>query len=175
MIEHPAFKGKGNLLFPWDDKRQNHPEQSMLHAPDLHLWHTHMDPQQMVDGLNHLIDDINAGKQVIYDIYSEQEKEKDPEKRNTGLLFFRGNPGAPFGIICPGGGFYYVGSLHAGFPVAMELNKHGYNAFVLNYRVGDYIPGEYKSNEDLIRAALTCWRKPLARLRYMAIGDMRSL
>ena len=28
---------------------------------------------------------------MIYDIYSEQEKEIDPEKRNTGLLFFRGN------------------------------------------------------------------------------------
>ena len=34
----------------------------------------------------------------------------------------------------------------------MELNKHGYNAFVLNYCVGDYIPGEYKCNEDLIKA-----------------------
>ena len=124
----------------------------MRYAPALHLWHTHMDAQQMVDGVNRLIDDISDGKQVIYDIYSEREKALDHEKRDTGLIFFRGNPGAPFGIICPGGGFYYVGSLHAGFPAAMELNKHGYNAFVLNYRVGEYIPGEYKSNEDLIRA-----------------------
>ena len=62
VIEHSAFMGKGNLLFPWDDKRQNHLEQSMLQAPDLHLWHTHMDPQQMVDGVNRLIDDINDGR-----------------------------------------------------------------------------------------------------------------
>ena len=48
---------------------------------------------------------------------------------------------------------HYVGSLHAGFPVAMELNKHSYNAFVLNYRVGDYFPGEYKCDEDFIKAA----------------------
>ena len=153
VIDHPAFNGKGNFLFPWDDRRQNHPEKTMRYAPNLHLWHTHMDPQQMVNGVNRLIDDINDGKQVIYDIYTEQEKEQDPEKRNTALFFLRGNPGAPFGIICPGGGFYYVGSLHTGFPVAMELNKHGYNAFVLNYRVGEYIPGEWKSNQDLIRAA----------------------
>ena len=153
VIDSPAFNGKGNLIFPWDDKERNHPELSMQHAPTLHLWHTHMDPQQMVDGVNRLIDDINDGKKIIYDFYSEREKEQDPEKRNTGLFFLRGNPGAPFGIICPGGGYYYVGSLHTGFPVAMALNRRGYNAFVLNYRVGDYIPGEKKCNEDLIRAA----------------------
>ena len=153
VIDHPAFQGKGNLLFPWDDRLRNHPEKTMRYAPRLHLWHSHMDPQQMVDGVNRLIDDVSDGKQVLYDIYDQEEKARDPEKQNTGLFFFRGDPGAPFGIICPGGGYYYVGSLHTGFPVAMELNKHGYNAFVLNYRVGDYILGEYKCNEDLIRAA----------------------
>lgn len=152
VINHPAFEGKGNFIFPWDNKKKNCPEQDMRYAPNLHIWHTSMDPQQMVNGVNRLIDDVNDGKQVIYDIYSPEEKEQDPEKKNTCLFYFRGRPNAPFGIICPGGGFYYVGSLHAGFPIAMELNKHGYNAFVLNYRVGEYISGEYKCNEDLIRA-----------------------
>ena len=38
-------------------------------------------------------------------------------------------------IMFSGGGYYYVGTLHEGIPVAQEINKYGYNAFVLKYRV----------------------------------------
>lgn len=72
----------------------------------------------------------------------------NPAKESTGLFFFRGKPGAPFAIICPGGGFSYVGSIHEGFPYAIELNKKGYNGFVLQYRVG----GERAACEDLAAA-----------------------
>ena len=75
VIDHPAFQGKGNLLFPWNDRLRNHPEQTMRYAPRLHLWHSHMDPQQMADGVNRLIDDVSDGKQVLYDIYDQEEKE----------------------------------------------------------------------------------------------------
>jgi acetyl esterase/lipase len=50
--------------------------------------------------------------------------------------------------VCPGGGFVYVGSIHEGFPHAVELSKKGYNAFVLKYRVG----GELRATEDLAAA-----------------------
>lgn len=152
VIDHPAFGGRGILLFPWDDREEDRPDEPMSSAPKLHLWHTHMDAQRMVDGINRLIDDVIAGHQVIYEIYTDEEKAQDPEKANTGLMFFRGRPGAPFAVVLPGGGFCYVGSPHAGFPPAMELNERGYNAFVLNYRVGEYTSSEWKSNEDLIRA-----------------------
>ena len=46
-------------------------------------------------------------------------------------VFFRGRPGAPFAVICPGGGFSYVGSIHEGFPHALALSRMGYNAFVV--------------------------------------------
>jgi acetyl esterase/lipase len=52
------------------------------------------------------------------------------------LFFFRGKAGAPFAIVAPGGGFSYVGSVHEGFPHALEISNRGYNAFVLKYRVG---------------------------------------
>lgn len=42
-----------------------------------------------------------------------------------------------------------VGSLHEGFPYAMELSKTGYNAFVLRCRVGR---GGGIATEDLARA-----------------------
>ena len=59
-------------------------------------------------------------------------------------------------IMMPGGGYFYVGTLHEGLPVIKEINKYGYNTFVLKYRVGgkgkyldDY---EYRASKDLIRA-----------------------
>lgn len=39
----------------------------------------------------------------------------------------------PFALICPGGGYSAVSGYKEGRPYAMELNKRGYNAFVLYY------------------------------------------
>jgi hypothetical protein len=41
-----------------------------------------------------------------------------------------GRPGAPFAVVCPGGGFSYVGSVHEGFPHAAAISSKGLNAFV---------------------------------------------
>lgn len=43
----------------------------------------------------------------------------------------------PFAIICPGGGYGMVCSAGEGKPFAKELNKLGYHAFVVYYRVKD--------------------------------------
>ncbi len=45
-------------------------------------------------------------------------------------------------------GFSYVGSLHEGFPLALEISKKGYNAFVIRYR----IDSGQKATEDLAAA-----------------------
>lgn len=71
----------------------------------------------------------------------------DPAKRDTGLFFFQGEPGAKFAICNAGGGFAYVGAMHDSFPHALELSKMGYNAFALIYR-----PGAQSTCEDLARA-----------------------
>ncbi len=41
----------------------------------------------------------------------------------------------PFAVICPGGGYGMVCSFVEGLPYAEELNKRGYHAFVVYYRV----------------------------------------
>lgn len=98
--------------------------------------------------VNHLIDDANNGKTIFYSFYNETQKKQDPNKNNTGLFFYRGDPGAPFAIICPGGGFSYVGSLHEGFPLASEISTKKLNAFVIRYRIGS---GRW-ATEDLAHA-----------------------
>lgn len=152
VMQHPAFNDWGSLIFPWDDRRRYARNMTMADAPSLHLWHTNMHVGKMVDGVNRMIDDINKGENVFYDFYSDKEKNAEPTKKRTGLFFFRGRQDAPFAVICPGGGFYYVGSLHEGFPLAMELNRKGYNAFVLKYRVGQGVSHEKQASQDLIAA-----------------------
>ena len=112
-------------------------------------YHTHVRPDVVVGSLNRMIDDVNDGKPVFYDFYSAAQKQEQPAKENTGLFFFRGKPGAPFAIISPGGGFSYVGSIHEGFPYAVEISNKGYNAFVLKYRAGH---GGAVATQDLAAA-----------------------
>ena len=135
LLSHPAFVGFGRLILPWDDR--NVDEKMPLHDIGALLpYHTHVNPNDVVTALNRMIDDASAGKTVFYDFYTEAQKQADSTKRNTGLFFFRGRPGAPFAIVSPGGGFTYVASVHEGFPYAVEINRSGYNVFVLRYRAG---------------------------------------
>ena len=118
-------------------------------------YHTQVDPAVAVAALNRMIEDANAGRRVFLDIHTEAEKRADPTKAQTGLFFFRGRPGAPFAIVCPGGGFAYLASLHEGLPHAVVVNAAGYNAFVLRYRPG---LGERAATEDLAAALSTVFR-----------------
>ena len=156
VMNHPAFKGFGFYLFPWNDKSRYSKNMTMKEVTSLNLWHTNLNAKEEVAGLNRLIDDINKGYKVFYDIYTEEEKKSDPYKKYTGLFYLRGKKNAPYMIMLPGGGYFYVGTLHEGLPVIQEINKYGYNTFVLKYRVDtggnwtfDY---ENKAAKDLIRA-----------------------
>ena len=135
VLTHPTFKGFSRFLLPGEMHRIEG-RMSLDDVPLLLPYHSHIRVETTVAVLNHLIDEVTAGTTVFYDFYAENQKKADPAKENTGLFFFKGKPGAPFAIVCPGGGFSYVGSIHEGFPYALELSKRGYNAFVIQYRVG---------------------------------------
>ncbi len=77
----------------------------------------------------------------------DPDKTVEIAKEDTGLFFFKGNPGERFAVCNAGGGFAYVGAMHDSFPHALELSKMGYNAFALIYR-----PGAQTACEDLARA-----------------------
>jgi acetyl esterase/lipase len=135
LLNHPAFAGFSRLLLPWDDRSYDG-EMRLNNISSLLPYHSHVTPDVVVSALNRLIDDASAGKSIFVDFYTEEQKRADPSKQHAGLFFSRGKPGAPFAIIAPGGGFSYVGSVHEGFPYAVEINQQGYNAFVLKYRAG---------------------------------------
>jgi acetyl esterase/lipase len=135
ILQHPAFAGFGRFLLPWDDRRYEH-ALLLRNIGSLLPYHTHVNPVAAISALNRMIDDASVGRTIFYDVYTNAQREAEPSRKDTGLFFFRGKPGAPFAIIAPGGGFQYVASLHEGFPYALEISNRGYNAFVLKYRVG---------------------------------------
>jgi len=147
IVNHPAFKGFGRYLLPWDNGANDY-DMPLSNVGSLLPYHNHVNPDIVVAAINHMIDEVNDGKTIFYEFYTEREKQEEPTKKSTGLFFFKGKPGAPFAVVCPGGGFAYVGSLHEGFPHAVELSKKGYNAFVLKYRVGSGL----RATEDLAAA-----------------------
>lgn len=147
VVEHPAFKGFSPLILPREHDTRSL-DTPLSNVRSLMPYHGQVNPDTVVGALNHMIDEVNDGKTVFYDFYTEQQKREDPAKENTGLFFYRGEKSAPFAIVCPGGGFSYVGSLHEGFPLALEISKKKYNAFVIRYRIGS----QQKATEDLAAA-----------------------
>ena len=59
------------------------------------------------------------------------------ELKKRKLLPFIVEYPAPFAVICPGGAYYYDSASIEGIPYAIELNKAGFSAFVLQYGIKD--------------------------------------
>lgn len=133
VIDNPLFAGYGRLIFPTAFGR---PSASMTldEVGSLLIYHNYVNTDTTIDVIREMEERRKQGEKIFYDIYTEQEKRRDPEKRDTGLFFFRGGANAPFAVICAGGGFYYVGSIHKSLPHALELSRMGYNGFALVYR-----------------------------------------
>jgi len=148
LLKHPAFAGFARLTLPWDERTYDR----MMRLKEIGAllpYHTQVNPAVVVASLNRMIDDRHGGRTIFYDFYTTAQKRADQSLENAGLVFFRGKRGAPFAVIAPGGGFAYVGTVHEGFPYAVEISNQGYNAFVLKYRAGR---GAAAATEDLAAA-----------------------
>lgn len=143
VISDPVFGGHGRLIFPVDSGYYSGDTLGTLRL----TWYSNIDPEKTVEIANYLRNRAAAGETYFYDIYTDEEKTADPAKQDTGLFFFKGNPGEKFAVCNAGGGFAYVGAMQDSFPHALELSKMGYNAFALIYR-----PGAQTACEDLARA-----------------------
>lgn len=140
MVNHPNLAAFGRHLLPGTQAPMDLP---LRHVGRLMPWHSHVQPGVVLDAVNRIIADEASGKRVFFSFHTDAAK-----RAATGLFFFRGRKGAPFALICPGGGFAYVGSLHEGCPLALDLSRRGYNALVLQYRTG----GEARACEDMVAA-----------------------
>ena len=112
VITDPVFGDYGRLLFPVDTGYYSGDTLGNLHL----TWYTHIDPNETVEIISTLRNRVLAGETVFYDIYTDEEKAADPAKRDMGLFFFRGTPGAKFAVCNAGGGFAYVGAMQDASP-----------------------------------------------------------
>lgn len=143
VINDPVFENYGRLIFPVNTSYYSGNTLGELRL----TWYNNIKPDKTVEIVNYMKDHAEAGETIFYDIYTDEEKAADPAKENTGLFFFKGNPGEKFAVCSAGGGHVFVGAMHDSFPHALELSKMGYNAFALIYR-----PDWDTANEDLARA-----------------------
>lgn len=143
VMDDPVFGDCGRLIFPANSGYYSGDTLGQLRL----TYYSHIDPDATVEIANYFHDHAQAGETIFCDIYTDEEKAADPAKEDTGLFFFKGEPGAKFAVCSAGGAFAYVGAMHDSFPHALELSKQGYNAFALIYR-----PGARTACEDLARA-----------------------
>lgn len=87
-------------------------------------WFYPADSQRIAETLNAMRERTEKGQKLFYDF-----------GHDTGLFAFTVGDNKPFVLILPGGGYGDVCSLIEGFPVALQLNRMGYNAFVGLYRI----------------------------------------
>ena len=119
VMRDPAYGDYGHLIFPVDIAISEDLE--LKDVEDILPWYSEVNPKKTVEIVNYMKDRVTDGEQIFYDIYSEEEKEADPAKEDTGLFFFQGDPGAKTAIVNAGGGFMYVAAMHDSFPQALEL------------------------------------------------------
>ena len=143
VMNDPAFGDYGRLIFPVERSYWSGDKLGELD----YVWYNYIDAAKTVEITNYMKSHALAGGTIFYDIYTEEEKATDPSLRDTGLFFFKGDPGAKYAVCNAGGGMVYVGAMHDSFPHALELSKLGYNAFALIYR-----PGYDTAPRDLARA-----------------------
>ncbi|WP_251546481.1 alpha/beta hydrolase [Limosilactobacillus caecicola] len=123
----------GRLLFPVDRRFQDNETLAQISDSRHYLWYSALSADTTVAVANYLADQAK-NHPIFYHIYSEAEMATDTTKRNVGIYFFAGRPGAPFAINNAGGGFYYVAGMQDSFPHAMKISQEGDNAFALIYR-----------------------------------------
>lgn len=141
LLAHPSLKSFAKHLLPTSQNAL-----CQLKFRDIARilpWHNHVYPPDTLQAINHLIDIIGASGSVFHSFYRAISL-----KECTGLFHFPGDPGAPFALICSGGGFRYVGTLHEGLPLAHFLSRRGINAFALQYRAA----GEKAASQDMAKA-----------------------
>ena len=153
IMEHPGLEGLGEEVLPLGNdllRKLCGPWKLKIMIPFLGKHE-----ETVVNGLNYAIEQAEAGNSEFISYYSDTDKQADPAKEDTGLLFYKTAEGAPFVVVAPGGGFTMLGVASSAYPYAQPLQNAGYNVFVLEYRVGVYegeadkLPASDRAAEDM--------------------------
>ena len=91
--------------------------------------------QDCADGLNLLIRNYNAGVQITYKLYSEQEIAEDSSRNNVEFYYYPAStPDAKYALVLSGNIFNRTAELKECISTAYQLHQKGYAVFVMRYR-----------------------------------------
>ena len=91
--------------------------------------------QDCADGLNLLIRNYNAGVQITYKLYSEQEIAEDSSRNNGEFYYYPAStPDAKYALVFSGNILNRTAELKECISTAYQLHQKGYAVFVMRYR-----------------------------------------
>lgn len=131
VLDEPLFEPFARYLLPLEtvsryrDLSETDRKMPLSRLSRLLPYHTYIDVSEACGILNRLKARAKSDARIWIPLFH----------KDAGLFFYPGPKGAPFVLICAGGGFVYVVSIHEGLPYAEAMNRNGLNAFVLQYRV----------------------------------------
>ena len=103
-------------------------------------------------GINRMINNYNAGVQITYKLYTDEEIAAEPTRQKAEIYYFPGSKkNAKFVLIVGGNALHTSAEMREGVASAEWVNEQGYTAFVLRYRIGSQA-ADNAPLEDLARA-----------------------
>ena len=134
FMQHPIFGGFYHMFFNLED--------NALKAIAPAKYKDFMQAQgraeqtdTALDAFNYLTGLVEKGQaKLVSGLYPQEAMKDHPDRSHLTGMFYYGQPGKPFAIVVPGGGFISNVTDCEGYPIAMELHKMGYSVFVLSYR-----------------------------------------
>ena len=109
VINDAAFGDYGRLIFPVDLTIPA--DLTLENLDEILIWYNNVNPDRTVEIANYLHDQAEAENTILRHLHRCRKKPPTPPKEDTGLFFFRGEPGAKTAILNAGGGFMYVAAM----------------------------------------------------------------
>ena len=111
VINDLAFDDYGRLIFPVDMNIDDNLK--LENISSILPWYSEINTDKTVEIVNYLKNEAQS-RQIFYDIYSDEEKAADPDKKNTGIFFFKErnirNKAIDLILVLIGMFFLYLGS-----------------------------------------------------------------
>lgn len=104
---------------------------------DLHRKHPHWAIPEMYIALDRLAELEKSGEKYVFELYTEEEIEEDPDKEEVKVVYmpaYDHDPSRPYAVLTSGGGYRTVCSLTEAYSVSARLNELGITCFAVNYR-----------------------------------------
>lgn len=131
--QNPSILGAGLWTYT---KEQNLPvPEDIYDSQTLEEYVSSCDAEDSAAGLNLLIENYNAGVQVTYKLYSEQEIAEDSSRNNVELYYYPAKTqNAKYALVLSGNILNRTAEIKECISTAYQLHEMGYAAFILRYR-----------------------------------------